>query len=84
MTKYVFFNKTESFIESVVKDFVTFAGQAFCIYISYLGGTTFWVFVTGSLFFGLTITKLLNELGMRQKVFDSRSDMIEYINTLEN
>ncbi len=74
-------DRTETIIESVVKDIITFVFIAFCIYIS--RGSTWWTFVTGLMFiFGLML-KLHALTYKNGRAIKTRKELNEWANTMK-
>lgn len=48
MTKYIVVEKTESVLESLIKDAATFGFILLCIYVSWRADSVWWTFFTGS------------------------------------
>lgn len=67
----------ENIIQSIFKDFVTFTCIAFCVYISQ--GSTWWTFVTGSMFLFFFFIKAGNIINKSATTFDSKEKAIEYL-----
>lgn len=52
------YNKSESLIESIVKDVFSGLMLGFCLYISHLADSVFWTFITGLMFLFYLSSKL--------------------------
>jgi len=74
-------DRTESFIESLFSDLVTFSFLAFCIWLS--KGSTWWTFVTGFMFIMGTATKLSYIMGTRNKDFKTKEELIQWADSLD-
>ena len=79
--EYAVIYRTESFVQSVFSDLVTFCFLAFCIYISI--GSTWWTFLTGILFMIFGFCKVSYALNIRHKKFTSKKDLVEWAESLE-
>lgn len=79
--KFAIFDRNESLVESVFKDFVTFSFLAFSIYISQ--GSTWWTFITGLMFLTFLFAKI-SILTKRQKVFKNKKEIIEWAEKLND
>ena len=73
-TKFVIFDRNESVIDSIFKDFVTFSLLIFSVYISQ--GSTWWTFITGLMFLTFLFAKISIVI-KRQKVFKNKKEIIE-------
>lgn len=80
-SKYAVIDRTESFLQSLFSDLVTFCFLIFCIYIS--KGSTWWTFVTGLMFMVFGFGKIAAAFGMRQKKFTKKDDLIAWANGLD-
>ena len=74
-------DKTQSIVESIFKDTVTFSFLIFCIYIS--RGSTWWTFFTGSLFMLCFFTMVATFTKQRKKTFSTKAELLEWANSLE-
>jgi len=72
----------ENILQSFFKGLVTFSFLAFCIYISQ--GSTWWTFITGSMFLIYSLAKVGNVINKAANVFDNKKDAIAYIEELSN
>lgn len=79
--EYAVIDRTESFLQSVFSDMVTFCFLAFCIYISI--GSTWWTFLTGILFMIFGFGQVAYVMNLRKKKFTSKKDLIEWAESLE-
>ena len=75
--EFIYFDKTESVLESVLKDLVTLFVVSFFIYISQ--DNTFWTIISGALFFILMITRVSDIVSKKRKVFKNRIELIDYL-----
>jgi len=74
-------DKTESVLESVFKDIVSFSFLIFCIWLSQ--GSKWWTFVTGTLFLTAFFLRCAVMLKQRSNVFKSKEDLIKWATDLE-
>ena len=74
-------DKTESVLESVFKDVVSFSFLIFCIWLSQ--GSRWWTFVTGLLFLTALFIRCAVVLKQRSKIFKSKKELLEWANNLE-
>lgn len=82
--EYIFFNKKESMKESIIKDSFSMATQLFCIWVAYLGQSTFWVFISGILFLFFIMVKGMEIYKEKTNTFDTIEDLEEWLKTLKN
>ena len=80
-TKFAVFNKDETVMASIYKDFVTFSMLAFCIYISQ--DSTWWTFVTG-LMFMLFIFAKISSIMKQNNEFKSKKELQEWVDSLSD
>ena len=78
-TELKVFVKDETVIESIIKDFITFAMVAFCVYISQ--GSTWWTFVTGLMFLIFMAAKL-TAIYSKAKPFKTKAELQEWVDSL--
>ena len=71
----------EGFLLSFFRDLFTFVFIGFAVYIS--KDSTWWTFVTGSMFIFFAWVKICNALKNNAKTFQSTEDAIKYLNKLE-
>jgi len=74
-------DRTESVLESIFKDVVTFSFLIFCIWLSQ--GSTWWTFLTGTLFLIGLFTRVGSLIQKRCRVFKSKKELIEWVNSFE-
>ena len=70
----------ENILQSIFKDLVTFSMIAFCVYISQ--GSTWWTFVTGSMFLFCALTKLGGIIKKSATTFKTTKEAKKYLDTL--
>ena len=80
--EYIVFDKTESVIESWVKDAFSFIVILFCIYIS--RDSTWWTFVTGSMFLLMVSCRVSVLWSTKRKVFKSKAALLKWANSLDD
>lgn len=78
---FVVFNKSESFIASVAKDFFSAATVFFCVYVS--RDSAWWTFITGFLFIVFLFSKIKQVFDTRMLCFDSKKELQAWVDTLE-
>jgi len=78
----ILFDKTESIFGSWLKDLFTLFVIAFCVYISH--GSTWWTFVTGTLFLLFVGTKLMYIWDKRKQIFSNKKDLLKYVKSMED
>jgi hypothetical protein len=74
-------DKTESVLESIIKDIVTFSFLIFCIWISQ--GNTWWTFFTATIFLMGGWTRLSVILKKKTHTFKSKAELLEWAENLE-
>ena len=79
--KHAVIDRTESFMQSLFADIVTFSLLAFCIWISL--GSTWWTFLTGMMFLLFAFGKLSVVFGQRCKKFTTKQELIDWANGLD-
>ena len=72
------FSKSSRF-QSVFEDLVTLAVLSFCVYIG--RDSTFWTFITGSLFLLFVVVGANATINRAENKFDSKEDAIKYLNS---
>lgn len=71
----------ENVVQSIFKDLVTFSMIAFCVYISQ--GSTWWTFVTGSMFLVYGLCKLSGLIKNSATTFKTVKEAKEYLDNLK-
>ena len=74
-------DRTETVIESVFKDVVTFSFLAFCIWIS--RNSTWWTFLTGTIFLIGVFSLVVNALKTKPSTFKTKKELLEWADALE-
>lgn len=74
-------DKTESVLESVFKDIVTFSFLIFCIWISQ--GSKWWTFFTGTVVFLGLWSRFAIFLKQRTSTFKTKAELLEWANALD-
>jgi len=79
--KYAVFNKTESVIESIIKDATTLAVVSLLVYISQ--GSKWWTLVTGLMFIFWIVAKITVITKQRYKTFKTKAELQEWVNEIK-
>jgi len=74
-------DKTESVLESIIKDIVTFSFLILCIWISQ--GSRWWTFFTATIFLISLWGRLSMLLKKKTYVFKSKAELLEWAENLE-
>ena len=74
-------DRTETVIESVFKDVVTFSFLAFCVWIS--RNSTWWTFLTGTFFLIGFFCWMSKALEIKTNTFKTKADLLAWANALE-
>jgi len=74
-------DKTESVLESIFKDMVTFSFLIFCIWLSQ--DSKWWTFLTGTLFLAGFFIRAASVLKKGTTIFKSKKELLEWANSLE-
>lgn len=84
MKEFIIFDKTESVLESVAKDTVTFAFLLLCMWYSYSQGGGWWTFLTCSIFLFCIAVRIPFIEKKRKSVLKSKADAITWANSLDD
>ncbi len=74
-------DKTESVIESVFKDVITFSFLIFCIWVSQ--DSKWWTFFIGTIVFLGLWGRLAVVLKQRTSIFKTKAELLEWANSLD-
>lgn len=78
--KFVVYDKSETILDSWAKDAVTFGFLFLCIYTSL--GSTWWTFITGSMFILFLASKAM-VVNKRTKKCNSKEELKAWVESLD-
>jgi len=80
--EYIIMDRTESLIESICRDIVTFGFMLLCMYAGW--GSKWWTFVTGCMFLLMILGRMPSTIKKRSRKFKSIKELKDYVATMED
>jgi len=79
--KTVVIDRTQSLLESIFSDLVTFSSLIFCIWLS--GDSKWWTFLTGTMFLIFAFGSIAMAMKVRSKDFTTKKELVEWAESLD-